>query len=641
VPPSADQTALLAVAAREAQAERDAATEREAIAGRDAQEQPLGDPHTQRTVAHLPVAPPPQGQTDALLNHASTSFVDLMRDAMDVCDDEPVDHVQQLQALLVIKEQLAKAISSELADALLRAQKLIDSQPAEMHEMLIDQRNDYIAPIHARLEHADADVALTKLSLARLLPPVKVTPMVSDPQPSFSAVPRPAVINLDASNVPPDPRDPIHQALVRLGNFKSIPVFPNTGKVDFDRVNLPTFDKSPVLDLSSHLRGIKRTDFEAKFVEAIFLFMSRFEKFFRNKLTDLFDFLAWRYMSGALIKVDQDQRFDDMMLAILPPISRTWSQVEACIRIIFGLSTMSGDILERVFAFRSLPQEGSEAFARRFKSLLRAAGLVDNSGQPRIPHDILVDVIYRAVPETAQNLIVTHFQDLAAITDFGLLLTFIRRTNGLLTGPHQWAGRWAASQWAPELVAKDSSFTSAPAHAGNKRHRSRSPGTKDRTKFNSRPSEQRAPGVLPEGERWCIHTPCLNLMKRHWDSSCMRHKGKPSSSTPPASSSTSSSSHGPSKPAFNPTYPLRKKAAARGTKRPVTVDNSDGSGSDDHDTIGHEDDYSSVHDITQMKESHAFHYSTVPKCILVAPPPLLIRVSLKNWIFPLVFCKVI
>ncbi|KAF9197766.1 hypothetical protein BGZ59_005160, partial [Podila verticillata] len=61
-----------------------------------------------------------------------------------------------------------------------------------------------------------------------------VTPMVSDPQPSFSAVPRPAVINLDASNVPPDPRDPIHQALVQLGNFKSIPVFPNTGKVDFD-----------------------------------------------------------------------------------------------------------------------------------------------------------------------------------------------------------------------------------------------------------------------------------------------------------------------------------------------------------------------------------------------------------------------
>lgn len=112
-----------------------------------------------------------------------------MRDAMDVCDEEPVDHVQQLQALFVIKEQLAKDVSPRLADALLCTQKVIDSQPAEMHEMLIDQRNDYIMPIHAHLEHANADITLTKLSLIRLLLSVKITPIVSDPQPSISAIP--------------------------------------------------------------------------------------------------------------------------------------------------------------------------------------------------------------------------------------------------------------------------------------------------------------------------------------------------------------------------------------------------------------------------------------------------------------------
>lgn len=51
-------------------------------------------------------------------------------------------------------------------------------------------------------------------------------------------------------------------------------------------------------------------------------------------------------MAGALIKVDQDQRFDDMMLAILPSTSHTWDQVEVAIRVIFGLSAMAGDILE-------------------------------------------------------------------------------------------------------------------------------------------------------------------------------------------------------------------------------------------------------------------------------------------------------
>lgn len=151
------------------------------------------------------------------------------------------------------------------------------------------------------------------------------------------------------------------------------------------------------------------------------------------------------------------------------------------------------------FSFHSLPKEESKAFAHHFESLLHAAGLVDSSSQPCIPHDILVDIIYHAVPGTAQNLIVTHFKDLVAITDFGLLLTFIHRTNGLLAGTHQWAGHWAASQWAPDLIAKDSSVSVASVPTGNKCHQSRSPGTEDRTKSTLHTNEQHAPGVLPEG----------------------------------------------------------------------------------------------------------------------------------------------
>ena len=88
------------------------------------------------------------------------------------------------------------------------------------------------------------------------------------------------MVRLDAANVPPDFNIPHHQALVRLGNFKSIPVFPNTSIVDFDRVNLPTFSNSPVLDLTTAIKGVQRKDFEAKFVEAIFQFLARFESSF-------------------------------------------------------------------------------------------------------------------------------------------------------------------------------------------------------------------------------------------------------------------------------------------------------------------------------------------------------------------------
>jgi hypothetical protein len=300
---------------------------------------------------------------------------------MDVCPDEPVDPVPRFQELLAAKQSEVLRVSSSLSICLSRAQKAIDSQPPEAHASLASQRDAITAPLEAQLEQLDFEILRLEQSLARLAPPA-LHQSVSCPPQSGLAAAHPPVVAQDSPNVSPDPNNPIHHALVRLGNFKSIPVFPSTGAVDFDRVNLPTFDKSPVLDLSVQLKGVKRRDFEAKFVEAIFLFLNRFEKFFRNKLTDLFDSLSWRYMSSALTRVNQDQRFDDMMQSITPSSARTRSQVESSIRTIFGLSAMSGDILEKVFAFKSLPQEDSEAFARRFESLLRAAGLVDKSGLP-------------------------------------------------------------------------------------------------------------------------------------------------------------------------------------------------------------------------------------------------------------------
>lgn len=601
----------------------------EAIVEPDPHVQSLQQARALKAVAMAPLSNPSSipVDSDGLLLHVEPfpTLSQLMDTAMDVCSDEPVDPVQQFRELLAIKKLAVHKVSTELADCLHRVQKVLDTQPPEAHASLISQRDTLTAPLETQLHHLDAEVALLEQSLARLVPPPTQKSVLPSPW-GDAAAPRAPVVALDASNVPPDPNNHVHQALVRLGNFKSIPVFPSTGEVDFDRVNLPSFDKSPVLDLSVQLKGVRRREFEAKFVESIFLFLSRFEKFYRNKLTDLFDVLSWRYMSSALTKVDQDQRFDDMMELITPSSARTWAEVECCIRTIFGLSSMSGDILEKVFAFRSLHQEDSEAFARRFESLLRAAGLVDNSGHPRIPHDILVDVIYRAVPETAQNLIIAHFQDLRQISDFGALLAFIRRANGLLTGPHTWAGRWAASQWAPELVSRDPSSSTAPIQAGTKRRRSNSPVRRNRAKFNPRLQESRATNGLPDGQQWCTNAPCLKLTKRHWDSSCMRHKPKQVPSTSAASPAFAHSSAGPSKPSLPQRYPPRKKAAAHGVKRTVTADFSnesdseDGSASasEDEDIIGHEDHYTSTsaNDIAQMKKNIAVSlYPSVPTCL--------------------------
>ncbi|KAF9311775.1 hypothetical protein BG006_004484, partial [Podila minutissima] len=253
------------------------------------------------------------------------SLAELMGNTMEVCPDVLSDPLKQFQELLDAKELQIRKVSIELAARLHQVQKILDTQPLEAHASLLSQRNSITAPLQSQLDLLDSEVAFLKESIARLAPP-SIPNSVLPSRGGVVSAPQAPVVALDASNVLPDLNNPIHQALVRLGNFKSIPVFPSTGEVDFDRVNIPSFDKSPVLDLSMQLKGVKRGEFEAKFVESIFLFLNRFEKFFRNKLTDLFDFLSWKYMSMALTKVDQDQRFDDMIKMIKPSTARTWAQ---------------------------------------------------------------------------------------------------------------------------------------------------------------------------------------------------------------------------------------------------------------------------------------------------------------------------
>ncbi|KAF9302601.1 hypothetical protein BG003_002357, partial [Podila horticola] len=224
-----------------------------------------------------------------------------MGNDMEVCPDVLSDPLKQFQELLDAKELQIRKVSTELAARLHQVQKILDTQPLEAHASLLSQRNSITAPLQSQLDLLDSEVAFLKESIARLAPP-SIPNSVLPSRGGVVSAPHTPVVALDASNVLPDLNNPIHQALVRLGNFKSIPVFPSTGEVDFDRVNIPSFDKSPVLDLSTQLKGVKRGEFEAKFVESIFLFLNRFEKFFRNKLTDLFDFLSWKYMSMALTK---------------------------------------------------------------------------------------------------------------------------------------------------------------------------------------------------------------------------------------------------------------------------------------------------------------------------------------------------
>ncbi|KAF9273577.1 hypothetical protein BGZ68_001391, partial [Mortierella alpina] len=328
---------------------------------------------------------------------------------MDVDNPPVVDRLARLQALVSTKERTLSRLQEQFEDALLDSEFILDGQPHDQKERLTLERDALIAALKGNITKAESELTQAQQALNRRLFPSNSNPSSNTGMQLF-----PPIVYQDACNVPPVYSNKEHGALVRIGVKGSIPVF-------------PSFKDEPDLERISKPKTAKRENFEAKLVELIFLFLNRFEKFYRDKLADLFDILAYRYMSQILTKADLeqrlDQRFDDLMNQIAPASARTWHEVVLAMRETFRLHEITGNILERVFTFRSLPQEDSESFARRFENLLLASGLVQNHSEATIPHAILIGVLFRAVPSSTQNLIMSKFSRLHDVEDYTAILT--------------------------------------------------------------------------------------------------------------------------------------------------------------------------------------------------------------------------
>ncbi|GJJ69208.1 hypothetical protein EMPS_01554 [Entomortierella parvispora] len=454
------------------------------------------------------------GSPSPVPTSAFAGFAELLRSSapMEVDGAPPVSRIAQLESLVVRKQQRVDELAEQREDVLLKAEELINASPPAEQPSLVVQHDLMLTDLADKLKQANADLEVAREALNRR---------------------RPLIFPTATSLAQETSQLQVHSSLSR----------------------------HPV-DLTSQLKNVEKKDFEAKFVEVIFTFLDRFEKFLRERLIELFDPLAWRYVSVALQTVEMDRRFDSQMELIKNPLDRTWVQVEKAIKTIFCLDMINGDLLERVFTFKALPQENSETFACRFEGLLGASGIADARGNTDFPQSLLVGVLYRAVPDNVQNLALSHFNRLSDIKDYDALLTFIRNTSNTLQGTYPWGGFWAASQWAPHLIKQDGTkghSSHSASHGGSKRQRSPSPAPRDRRssckQHKQKGKSDRSSPRLPDGEKWCTNPPCTTLTKQHWDSSCRRH----SNNRTPASSGTPTSESSNSNGSSNSTFAHKNK----------------------------------------------------------------------------------
>lgn len=407
----------------------------------------------------------------------------------------------------------------------------------------------------------------------------------------------------------------------------------------------------PILDLTKHLHHVKKADFEVELVKGVYQFIAMSSKSLQDKLTDLFDFLAWHSLSTALKIINMGNNFHEHMKH-LPWAEQNWASTESCLCKLFCLDVISVDILEIVFSFKSISQEEPADFNWQFNTLIWAAGVVDSASEPNMPHHYLIEVLFWAVPSTGQQVILTHFENLSAIWNYQELLNLICESKNILIGSHKCAGRWAATNWAPDLAPKDSysSMSSSPyTNEGIKSCHSPSPYHQNRgsnsSKSHHSSNSHTAPSVtkpsswyLPPNQKWCDHPWCTMLPEhaKHFALSCRHYpelQRSTSSSYLSRLSDFYNNSHNSSN---NLNYSLHSKADSTKPFNPASSSNSSAlvpqirnkghidsqkdnllAASNSDDDLGQDHDYSSHHDIARLsnKVAHASSsYSNVPKC---------------------------
>ncbi|KAF9315545.1 hypothetical protein BG006_003740, partial [Podila minutissima] len=157
------------------------------------------------------------GPPDSLLSDEEDNPMDV--------DQDPLTLINDLKAIVTENEAKIKQLTISSGTILVEFNKRINSTSGQEQAKLIRQRNETLKPITQQSDQCQDDMDMARATLLRLIP--------SEPTKQVIAVS--AIDHADPSNVTPNPNVDLHHSLARWGPFKTIPVFPGTDEIDFDR----------------------------------------------------------------------------------------------------------------------------------------------------------------------------------------------------------------------------------------------------------------------------------------------------------------------------------------------------------------------------------------------------------------------
>jgi len=327
-------------------------------------------------------------------------------------------------------------------------------------------------------------------------------------------------------DVAPVEKNRKHAALARILNYKKIPVTDLISMdINYNRVQIKARSDAPVFKL--RLKGVPMKDVSKTVVQGVVKFLEKFEKYYTRELTeDLFDDMAWRYMSLALEPSNISDLYDKTI--VMPEYGdKTYYDVRRCISKIFKFDLMKSQILSRLFSIEAEPEEDASKFVDRLEILIKAAGVEDMGYH-------LVCKIVEALPDVGREKVLAEYKSLERIDRTQDLLLFIRANPSVMSGKRSDPCTWLVSifkedddESKDESKAKDQGTTrtfhsAQPSHRGKGNARTRGGRGYKNTMHQSKPYH--ASEIKLEDQ--CKDAICQKRPKKHRDSDCFRHRDR-------------------------------------------------------------------------------------------------------------------
>ncbi|KAF8923700.1 hypothetical protein BGZ47_004558, partial [Haplosporangium gracile] len=218
--------------------------------------------------------------------------------------------------------------------------------------------------------------------------------------------------------VPYDASLPFHAAIKRYFKITDIPTDPKTGDVHWASIGGLADKGAPVLNLESSLKKATAETLITHVVRVVHSFLEQFEKYYKDKVGELFPYLAWHYMVAALVPSDLQDQYADVIKPT-PVAERDWDFVNSVVEKIINIDDVRHHVKALLFQLRIEHDEPALSFVTRVRRIIRMAKAHDMGHH-------LSELIFQALPLNGREMVNQEFPGgISKLTDYESLLNFL------------------------------------------------------------------------------------------------------------------------------------------------------------------------------------------------------------------------